>query len=126
MTRVSKLRPIASAPARRQGSVRKARRLTPALTATGATAHQVVKQLLDATASLIRQCLKPEITDSATHQKIAQIVLANVDGEPVAPASSKPSAPLGLTSPLQRLGEDARKSIKAQQLLLPLFALGRP
>ena len=45
-----------------------ARRLTPALTATGATAPQVVKQLLDATASLIRQWLKHRIADSATHR----------------------------------------------------------
>jgi hypothetical protein len=118
-TSASKLRLIASAPARRQGSARKARRLTPALTATGATAQQVVKQLLDATASLIHYCRNQEITDSVTHQKIAQVVLANVDGEPVGPASSKPAAPLGLASPLQRLGEDVRKSIKARQLLLP-------
>ena len=33
--------------------------------------------------------------------------------------------PLGLASPLQRLGEDARKSIKALQPLLPVHALGR-
>jgi hypothetical protein len=45
------------------------------------------------------------MTDGATHQKVAQIVLANVDGEPVGPASSKPAAPLGLTSALKRLGE---------------------
>jgi hypothetical protein len=105
--------------------LRKARRLPPALSATDATARQVVKPLLDAPASLIYQCPKHEITDSATHQKIAQVVLANVDGEPVEPASSKPFAPLGFASPLKRLGEDARKSIKAQQLLLRLYALGR-
>ena len=119
MTSASKLRLIASAPARRQGFARKARRLTSALTAPGATARQVVKQLLDATASLIHHCRKHEITDSATHQKIAQVVLTNVDGESVAPASSKPAAPLGLASPFKRLGEDARKSIKARQLLPP-------
>ena len=93
MTSASQLRLIASAPARRQGSARKACRLTPAVTATGATAQQVVKQLLDATASLIHHCRNHEMTDSATHQEIAQIVLANVDGEPVGPASSKPAAP---------------------------------
>jgi hypothetical protein len=119
MTSASNLRLVASASARRQGFARKAPRLTPALTATGATAQQVVKQLLDATASLIHHWLKHETTESATHQKIAQVVLANVDGEPVGPASSKPSASLGLASPLQRLGEDVRKSIKARQLLLP-------
>jgi hypothetical protein len=125
MTSASKLPLIASAPARRQGSARKARRPTPALTATGATALQVVKQLHDAPALLIYHWRKYEITNSATHQKIAQVVLANVDGEPVGPASSKPSAPLGFASPLQRLGEDVRKSIKAQQLLLSVYALGR-
>ena len=120
MTSASKLRPIASAPARRQGSARKAHRLTPALTATGATAQQVVKQLLDATASLICHRLKHEVPDSETPpKKIAQVVLANVDGEPVGPASSKPAVPLGLANPLNRLGEDVRKSIKARQLLLP-------
>jgi hypothetical protein len=125
MTSASKLRLIASAPVRRQGCARKPRRLTPALTATGAPAQQVVKQLLDATAPLIHHRHNREMTDSVAHQKIAQNVLANVDGEPVRPASSKPSAPLGLTSPLQRLGEDERKSIKAKQLLLPVYALGR-
>ena len=124
MTSASKLPLRASAPVRRQGSARKARRLTPALTATGATAQQLVKQVLDAPASLIYHCRKHEIADSA-HQKIARVVLANVDGEPVGPASSKPCAPLGLTSPLQRLGEDARKSIKAQQLPLSVYPLGR-
>ena len=93
MTSASQLRLIASAPAHRQGSARQARGLTPALTATGATAQQVVKQLLDATASLIHHRRNHEMTDSATHQEIAQIVLANVDGEPVGPASSKPAAP---------------------------------
>ena len=39
-------RRIASAPARRQGSARCARRLTPPLTATGAPAQRVVRQLL--------------------------------------------------------------------------------
>jgi len=82
MTSASQLRLIASAPARRQGSARKACRLTPALTATGATAQQVVKQLLDATASLIHHCRNHEMTDSATHQEIAPDRLANVDGEP--------------------------------------------
>ena len=37
---------IASAPARSQGSARCARRLLPPLTATGAPAHTVVRQLL--------------------------------------------------------------------------------
>jgi hypothetical protein len=96
------------------------------LTATGAPAQQVVKQLLDATASPIYHRLKHEVPETDTPpKKIAQVVLANVDGEPVRPASSKPSAPLGLKSPLQRLGEDVRKSIKARQLLLHVYALGR-
>ena len=88
MTSASNLRLVASASARRQGFARKPRRLTPALTATGATAQQVVKQLLDATAALIHYCRNQELLDSVTHQKIAQVVLANVDGEPVGPASS--------------------------------------
>ena len=125
VTSASKLRPMASAPARRQGSARKARGLTARLTATGATALQVFKQLLDAAASLIHHRLKHEITESAARQRIAQVVFANVDGEPVGAAYSKPPAPLGLASPLKRLGEDARKSIKAGQLLLPVCALGR-
>src|SRR5215469_6304934 len=84
MTSASNLRLVASASARRQGFARKPRRLTPALTATGATAQQVVKQLLDATASLIYHRLKHEVPDSDTPpKKIAQVVLANVDGEPV-------------------------------------------
>jgi hypothetical protein len=55
-----------------------------------------------------------KITDSATHQKIVQIVLANVDGEPVGRASSKPAS-LDLPSPLKRLGEDARKLHQGRQ-----------
>ena len=62
-------RAVKASRAKRAGSRR-------ALTATGVTAQQVVKQLLDATASLIHHCRNREITDSATHQKIAQIVLA--------------------------------------------------
>ena len=64
-----------------------------------------------------------EITDSATYQTIAQVVLAIVDGEPVGQASSKPAAPRGLASPLQQLGET--KSIKAGQLLLLFVLVGR-
>jgi hypothetical protein len=99
--------------------VARACRLTPALTATRATAEQVVKLLLAATASLIHHCRNHKTTDSATHQKLAHIVLAKVDGEPVGPASSKPAAPLVVASPLKRSGEDARKSIKAGRSRLP-------
>jgi len=45
MARASERR-VASAPARRQGSARCARRLTPPLTATGAPAQTAIRQLL--------------------------------------------------------------------------------
>jgi len=68
-----------------------------------------------------------EVPDSDIHQKgLRKSSFTNVDSEPLGRASSKPFALLGLTSPLQRLGEDLRKSIKARQLLLPcLPTLGR-
>jgi hypothetical protein len=65
MAIVKKLR-IPSAPARRQGFARVARRLTPPLTATVAAAQQVVSSRLNATASLINHWhQKHEIPDNS-------------------------------------------------------------